>query len=65
MWSHLRKLGECLMPVRKQVLGAPFFVAACSEGPSMPAHTCLVPCGAGLEGQKMGIGVLQEPQAGQ
>lgn len=58
MWSHLRKLRECLIPVRKQVLCAPFFVAACSEGCPMPAHACLVPCGAGLEGQNGNRGPL-------
>lgn len=46
------------MPVRKQVLGAPFSVAASSEGHPMPAHAYLVPCGAGLEGQNGDQGPL-------
>lgn len=58
MWSHLRKLREYLMPVRKQVLGGPFSVAASSEGHPLPAHACLVPCGAGLEGQNGNQGPL-------
>lgn len=68
MWSHSRKCREYLMPVRKQVLGAPFPVAACSEGHPMPAHACLVPCGAALEGQNGDLGpsaravMLQPPR---